>query len=303
MLDPAKGVNVSLGGVRKTYMLTTSENLKIGLIGLVEREWLDTINSLPPNLVYKSVAATARELVPKLRADGADIVIALTHQRQPNDDKLAENIPAGLVDMILGGHDHCYLHKIVNGTHILRSGTDFKQLSYIEGIKSDTQKDRWMFNIFRRDITSQISEDPRSLELVGKLTAALKTTLEKSIGYTAVPLDARFSSVRLKETNWGNFVSDLIRCHYDGDCSLMAAGTIRGDQIYPPGVLRLRDIMDWSVKSFSAFKVTSIVTYVSQLPVRGPGCSSQSKRKSPFRRTRERCFKMPSFGRQVISTQ
>lgn len=28
------------------------------------------------------------------------------------------------------------------------------------------------------------------------------------------------------------------------DCSLMAAGTIRGDQVYPPGPIRVRDITD-----------------------------------------------------------
>jgi hypothetical protein len=77
-----------------------------------------------------------------------------------------------------------------------------------------------------------------------KLTHTLKVHLEKPIGYTAAPLDARFTTVRLKESNIGNFVCDLMRHHYGADCAIMAAGTIRGDQIYPPGVLRLKDIMN-----------------------------------------------------------
>ena len=63
-------------------------------------------------------------------------------------------------------------------------------------------------------------------------------------GYTAAPLDARFVTVRTKESNIGNFVCDLMRYYYDADCCIMAAGTIRGDQIYPPGVLKLRDIVN-----------------------------------------------------------
>lgn len=35
-----------------------------------------------------------------------------------------------------------------------------------------------------------------------------------------------------------------MRFQYSADCAIMAAGTIRGDQIYPPGVLRVKDIMN-----------------------------------------------------------
>jgi 5'-nucleotidase len=84
-------------------MLTSSNGIKIGVIGLVEREWLDTINSLPPDLIYKFASATAKELVPCLRAQGAELVIAVTHQRELNDNKLAEKTPDGLIDIILGG--------------------------------------------------------------------------------------------------------------------------------------------------------------------------------------------------------
>lgn len=59
-----------------------------------------------------------------------------------------------------------------------------------------------------------------------------------------MPLDGRFTTVRTKESNLGNFVCDLMRHYYDADCTLMAAGTVRGDQIYPPGVLLLKDILN-----------------------------------------------------------
>lgn len=37
---------------------------------------------------------------------GADVVIAMTHMRWPNDRKLAEKVDN--IDIILGGHDHDY---------------------------------------------------------------------------------------------------------------------------------------------------------------------------------------------------
>ena len=164
--------------------------------------------------------------------------------REPNDLKLAEKTPPGLIDLILGGHDHFYAHRVVNNVHVLRSGTDFKQVSYIEARRKPSGSPGWDFDIIRRDITHSIPEDPRTVELVDKLTSSLKHKLEKPIGYTAVPLDARFTTVRTRESNIGNFVCDLMRFHHHTDCALMAAGTIRGDQIYPAGVLLLKDIMN-----------------------------------------------------------
>ncbi|KAL9055936.1 MAG: hypothetical protein Q9162_003232 [Coniocarpon cinnabarinum] len=238
-----KGPDVPMGNAKKTVILTASNGIKVGLIGLVEREWLDTINSLPPNIVYKSATATAKELAPQLRADGADIVIAITHAREPNDLKLAKQTPPGMLDMILGGHDHFYGHSVVNGTHCLRSGTDFKQLSYIKAWRK-ADRSGWDFDITRRDIVRSIPEDPKAAALVEKIESGLRSRLEKPIGYTSVPLDARFTTVRLKESNIGNFVADLMRLYYGADCALMASGTIRGDQVYPAGVIRAKDILN-----------------------------------------------------------
>ena len=244
VLDPALGKDVPLGNAKRTIILTSSNGIKVGVIGLVEREWLETINSLPPDLVYKSATATAKELVPGLRKQGAELIVALTHQREPNDNKLAEKTPDGLVDIILGGHDHFYKHSLINGTHVLRSGTDFKQLSYIEARRKTDGSRKWDFHIVQRDIVSAIKPDPEMQQLTAKIASSLSSKLEKPLGYTAAPLDARFTTVRLKESNYGNFVCDLMRYHYQGDCTLMAAGTIRGDQIYPPGVIKVKDILN-----------------------------------------------------------
>ena len=153
-------------------------------------------------------------------------------------------MPPGLVDIILGGHDHYYAHTLVNGIHVLRSGTDFKQLSYIEVFRKSQGSPGWDFNITRRDVIRSIPEDPAAIALVERLTSSLKAKLDKPIGYTVTPLDGRFSTVRQRESNLGNFVCDLMRYYYAADCALMAGGTIRGDQIYPPGILRLKDLLN-----------------------------------------------------------
>lgn len=192
--------------------------------------------------MYRSASTTANEIIPKLREQGCELVVALTHMREPNDVKLAKKTAPGLIDLILGGHDHFYSCQKINSTYVLRSGTDFKQLSYIEAWKSDNGA--WDFSIIRRDILQSVPENASAAELVTKLTSSLKSKLEKPIGYTAAPLDGRFTTVRTRESNLGNFVCDLMRFYYRSDCAMIAGGTIRGDQIYSPGVLRLKDIMN-----------------------------------------------------------
>ncbi|EHA18312.1 hypothetical protein ASPNIDRAFT_128775, partial [Aspergillus niger ATCC 1015] len=243
VLDLDLGKDVPIANCEKTLMLTSSNGIKVGVIGLGEREWLGTINALPPNLVYKSAYKTALELVPRLREQGAELIVAVTHQREPNDYKLAQKLPPGMIDIILGGHDHFYAHAVINGTHVLRSGTDFKQLSYIEAWRKE-DGEGWDFSIVRRDIVRSIPEDPTTTAMVDRLTSSLAAKLEKPIGYTTVALDGRFSTVRQKESNLGNFACDLMRFYYGADCAIMAGGTIRGDQIYPPGILRLKDILN-----------------------------------------------------------
>lgn len=163
--------------------------------------------------------------------------------REPNDVKLAKTIPSGLIDIILGGHDHYYAHHYINGVHVLRSGSDFKQLSYIEARRKDNSQSGWDFDIVRRDVIRAIPEDPASVEVVAKMSSVLKQKLEKPIGYTMVPLDGRFVTVRTKESNFANFASDLMRYYYNADCAIMAGGTMRSDQIFTPGVLQIKDIM------------------------------------------------------------
>jgi 5'-nucleotidase len=173
---------VPLGNAGKTVMLTSSNGIKIGVIGLGEREWLDTINSLPPDIIYKSASETAKKLIPGLKEQGAEIIVAVTHQREPNDNKLAELTGGGLIDIVLGGHDHYYSHSFINGTHVLRSGTDFKQLSHIEAWRKKDGSTGWDFKITRRDIVSSIPQDPDAVVTVEKLTAKLREKLDKPIG-------------------------------------------------------------------------------------------------------------------------
>lgn len=96
-----------LGNCQRYHVLDHG-GVRVGLMGLVEKEWLDTLTVVEEeDMEYTDFVACARELVSTLRTEGADIIIALTHMRLPNDERLVREVEG--VDLLLGGHDHDYV--------------------------------------------------------------------------------------------------------------------------------------------------------------------------------------------------
>jgi 5'-nucleotidase len=121
-----------LAGAQRSLILDW-QGLKIGLLGLVEYEWLLTIPSIDCNkdIIYLDFVEEGRRLAQELHASGVDLVIAMTHMRGPNDEILAAEVPE--IQIVLGGHDHDYVvtQSIPHGTMIIKSGTDFREFSVI----------------------------------------------------------------------------------------------------------------------------------------------------------------------------
>ena len=86
--------------------------MKIGIIGLCDQNWEDLAAAKieKGELSYKSFETVAQELSKKLRGEGCQYIIALTHMDTENDRKLAQS-GKGYIDLILGGHDHISLFE------------------------------------------------------------------------------------------------------------------------------------------------------------------------------------------------
>ncbi|CDJ61498.1 nucleotidase, putative [Eimeria maxima] len=138
------------------YRLFEWQGVRIGVIGLVEREWLDTLACISADdVVYVDYVLAANRMCRFLRAKECELIIALTHMRAPNDQRLAEMAPD--IDIILGGHDHDYYGLQVieptadnpvlssqhtaccsGGTPVVKSGTDFHDFTAIAIFPGDS---------------------------------------------------------------------------------------------------------------------------------------------------------------------
>jgi len=220
---------------------------KIGLLGLVEKEWLVTLATIEPeDINYEDFCPCAQRLARQMKErQGAEIVIALTHMRMPNDFLLAHEVAE--VDIILGGHDHHYeVHpEGPHGTYVLNSGTDFRDLTEVRLEFTDEKGARPFKVVSTRhvEITSDIGEDPEMKELVDKCQGEVSAAMDVVLGETAVDLDCQFASIRTKETNIGNFVADVMRNALKTDLAVLNSGTLRADSIIEKGPVKMRDLV------------------------------------------------------------
>lgn len=242
VVDKLTGAPLARG--RLTHMLETGGR-KIGLLGVVEKEWLVTLHSIEPDdVIFEDFCVCARRLARQLREDGADLVIAMSHMRMPNDYLLAAEV--GEVDIVLGGHDHHYEVTPVepHGTCVLNSGTDFRDLTALR-VRFDASLPRGfeLLGTEHVQIDSGIAEDPAMKALVDDCQQRVGAAMDEVIGHSDVDLDCRFSSIRTMETNIGNLVTDIMRLGMKTDVAFINSGTLRADSIIEAGALKVRDLL------------------------------------------------------------
>ncbi|EDW08845.2 uncharacterized protein Dmoj_GI19339, isoform B [Drosophila mojavensis] len=231
-----------LGGGKISHFILHNQ-ISIGLIGLVEREWLETLPTIDPTEVtYIDYVEAGNRLARELRNEGCDLIIALTHMRTPNDINLAEKCNG--IDIILGGHDHVREVTEINGKMIVKSGTDFQQFSVITIERQANDRTQFTTDVQCMDVTSKIPEDPVLKQELAKYAKFIESKLSDVMGIFSVELDGRFSKVRTQETNLGNWVCDVVLAAVGADVVILNGGTFRSDRIHPVGKFTMGDLVN-----------------------------------------------------------
>ena len=213
------------------------DGYRIGFLGLVTPE-TPVISSPGPDVAFAPVAEAGARLAENLRAKGADIVIALTHQGLGADLELLRKVQG--IDVVLGGHDHLLIahhdgrHAVMKadsqGRHV---GVLTLKIDRVEGHGGAT-KVVWTPD-FRLRSTAATEGDAKLAARVRDYQARLDESLDVVIGETAVELSTRGFLRGSAETAFGNLLADAMRLATGADVALTNGGGIRGDTVYPPG--------------------------------------------------------------------
>ncbi len=223
------------------YIIKEVEGVKIGFFGLLTP---DTEHASHPgaNVVFQDPIYTACETVNKMRRDGVDIIVAVTHLPMGEDKRLARSLNHS-VALVMGGHEHTLLESAAAGTPIFKMGSDARNLGRIDlFIDPDThQLDSMDWQVIPVD--AKVPEDPTVAATVKTYEDQINAKLGQVIGSTGVALDALQKTNRSQETNLGDFVADVYRSKMGADVGLINGGSIRSNATFDAGPLTRRDVL------------------------------------------------------------
>jgi 5'-nucleotidase len=232
-------------GTASPYLIRNLGGVRVAIIGLLLAETA-TMSNPGPGVRFDDAVTVGARLSRRLRRQGAEIIIALTHLPMRDDKRLAAT---GDLDLIIGGHEHEFLQALVGHTLILKQGSDARNLGRIDlRLARAGRAARGKFRIQAYDfaplpVTDAVKDDPDTAAVVAGYDKQLNDSLGEVIGRTSVMLDARSATVRFKESNLGNFLADAYRQALDTDVALVNGGGIRSDATYGPGDITKRDVL------------------------------------------------------------
>ncbi len=217
--------------------------IKVGLFGIT----LD--NQKPPYIEY-DYAPEARKILIKqmiadLKANGAQVIIALTHQDLDQDQGLAREFPE--INLIIGGHEHFFIEQKIGKTWITKADADNKsaivhEIQLLPDGSVETNHRKIVLN-------DQIEKDPQINTEVSKQLTRLAQEFQKNgknmqevLGYTEHLLEGVEPAIRGRETALGNFLADVIRTEMNSDIAFTNGGGVRINDNIPPGPITMYDM-------------------------------------------------------------
>jgi 2',3'-cyclic-nucleotide 2'-phosphodiesterase (5'-nucleotidase family) len=178
--------------------------------------------------------SAAHRAVDTLVAQGAELVVGITHQTIEADRDLLAREPK--LDLILGGHEHEAHDSVVSGRHVVKADANARTAQFVTlwGGKGEW---RQAVGIVKMD--NRLPDDTAVAAVVDRWDDSLRARLgpERSIGHTAVPIDARDALGRRQESLLGDLVTDAMRAGTGADAAVLNAGTLRLDDVIRPGSL------------------------------------------------------------------
>ncbi len=182
----AANVRENGGNFATQFQIKEVGGVKVGLLGLAYPN--TPLTTAPKNvegLAWEAdSAAVVRRLVPKMRAQGAELIVVLSHLGLGADKTLAEAVPE--IDVIVGGHSHNRMERAlaVGSTLIVQAGAHLSDLGVLELAVEAGQVTAHQ----RRLIPLTGPADPAMTARIAKIRKPFAAQLDESLGEAAEPI-------------------------------------------------------------------------------------------------------------------
>lgn len=238
------------------------KTLKIGVFGVSDPEMKNkTTPSNVEGLEFQDAVTYARREAAALKAEGCDVVIALSHTLDP------KNVAAQVdgVDLWLCGHEHIELSESVttpdgSKTYVSESGYYLNTVGLID-LNCTMDEDGSVHVDYNKtsvdyEAAQNYPKDASVTAVLDSIKAENETVLNRVIGTSPVELDGVWEHIRIGQTNLGNVITDAYLLATGADIAFENAGGIR-DSI-AAGTVTYGDVIN--VSPYGNYVVTKKLT-------------------------------------------
>ena len=238
------------------------KTLKIGVFGVSDPEMKNkTTPSNVEGLDFQDAVAYARKEAAALKAEGCDVVIALSHTLDPKS--VAAQVDG--VDLWLCGHEHIELSESVttpdgSKTYVSESGHYLNSVGLIDltcimdedgSVHVDYEKTSVDY-----EAAQNYPKDASVTDVLDTIKAENETALNRVIGTSPVELDGVWEHIRIGQTNLGNVITDAYLLATGADIAFENAGGIRAS--IAAGTVTYGDVIN--VSPYGNYVVTKKLT-------------------------------------------
>lgn len=238
------------------------KTLKIGVFGVSDPEMKNkTTPSNVEGLDFQDAVAYARREAAALKAEGCDVVIALSHTLDP------KNVAAQVdgVDLWLCGHEHIELSESVttpdgSKTYVSESGYYLNTVGLID-LNCTMDEDGSVHVDYNKtsvdyEAAQNYPKDASVTAVLDSIKAENETVLNRVIGTSPVELDGVWEHIRIGQTNLGNVITDAYLLATGADIAFENAGGIRAS--IAAGTVTYGDVIN--VSPYGNYVVTKKLT-------------------------------------------
>ncbi|MCK6521987.1 bifunctional metallophosphatase/5'-nucleotidase [Myxococcota bacterium] len=230
--------------------------VKVGVFGLL----LPLDGPRPYVAELRDPVETARATVALLRAEGAEVIVGLTHQAMADDVALLRTLGADGPDLIVGGHEHNAQRDEVDGRLVVKADADLRTAAvWTVRVGADGAVTA---EAELRALDASVAEDPVVAKLVNDRLAEHDASfcagislppgcLAEPLGRHQGPLIGEELSVRRFETSLGDWAADVMLAAVPGaDVALVNSGGLRMNEDLPAGASftrqHLETLLPWA---------------------------------------------------------
>ena len=215
------------------------DSVQVGLIGVVTQS--TPIAALPSNVApfeFEDPALTIDRWVPRLRAQGADFVIVVSHEGARCATPPSDSCSGAMIDvasrlrsrpdLIVGGHVHAVVDIAPSGVPLVQAGQYGSHLSVIdlERVSADSVAVRVEHRVAYAD---SVIPHVEIAAMVARYAADIGPILDRIVGTFGQPMVRRGSEHPL-----GNLIADAQRSATRAQVAIMNNGGIRTDMLAGP---------------------------------------------------------------------